>query len=58
MHSCLDPGTAVIHFWLPGGVCRKRSRCYYSRAPKPILALLLLVALYSQCGDQKLIISN
>jgi len=25
---CRDPETAVIHFWLPGGVRYGRCRCY------------------------------
>jgi len=61
--SCRDPGTAVIHFWLPGCVRRRRQRVTsaadatrygrrrfcYGRAPP--LQRLLLVLLYSQCGD-------
>jgi len=45
----VDPETAVVHFWSPGGVrsrhcqaaaCRVRHRCCYGRCRRPVLLLL------------------
>jgi len=52
MHSCRDPETAVLTFWLPGGV---RGRPLTRR---PAAGAAAVAEVYIQMGDKNVIIIN